>query len=265
MLMSARLQTLIISVEPPSSILATETGLDEILEHRTEDLRYQTIEVLEGPETDRALVRTAISRTARRESSKYQLMLYDRFGRSRRKLVSFSPYYDAPGTSVACMVSIEDSEALLIQEALDACSNAQALLSTEWPFHFQQVNGEFAAMFECSPSDVLGQPVSVVQSHRADSLQWITILQAAVEGQAVHGTYALTSLRKTDFAAALSCFPVVDAPNGPITHVLIRLSPSPPLPPPPHPVPPIPWQSPQHAAARAGLSWDPGPEPDARR
>ena len=50
--MEQKSKKMIVSVEPPHSILATETGLDEILHHRTDDLRSQTVQAFEGPSTD---------------------------------------------------------------------------------------------------------------------------------------------------------------------------------------------------------------------
>ncbi len=69
MLRTSRVQKMVVSIDDPYHILATETGATEILGHNAEDLRKQTIETFEGPETDKALFRVAIQKAAVRESS----------------------------------------------------------------------------------------------------------------------------------------------------------------------------------------------------
>eukprot|EP00291_Cryptomonas_curvata_P013667 CAMPEP_0172190678 /NCGR_PEP_ID=MMETSP1050-20130122/23253_1 /TAXON_ID=233186 /ORGANISM="Cryptomonas curvata, Strain CCAP979/52" /LENGTH=220 /DNA_ID=CAMNT_0012865591 /DNA_START=138 /DNA_END=797 /DNA_ORIENTATION=+ len=216
---------MVLSVENPHYILATESGLEEILEHSTNDLRCQTIQIFLGPGTDDVLFRSSIERTTEGTCSKYQLMLYDRFGACHKKMVHFSPYRDRPGTNQTCMVSIHRSDALLLQDALADSHLGQALISAEWPFHFRRVNDPFAATFECSPFDVAGQPLSILHSQTTDLPRWCALLDAAAQGQAARGRFHLASLQQTQLRAALSFFPVVDSPNGPIAHILLRLEP----------------------------------------
>jgi hypothetical protein len=69
-------QKLIVSVDPPHSILATETGLDETLFHRSDDLRLQTAQVFEEPCTDISMFHLCIQCVATGTTSKYQMIMY---------------------------------------------------------------------------------------------------------------------------------------------------------------------------------------------
>jgi hypothetical protein len=217
---------MVVSIEPPYQILATETGVDEILLHSAEDLRRQTIDVFEGPRTDRSLFRIAIQKTAVRESSKYQLILYDRYGQSHNNSVTFSPYHDATGTKLACMMAIEESDPILLQDVFKDNVYAQALVSAEAPYHLQMINDEFSSIFRFAREDISGQTMNIIQSHKTDILRWCTLFQTACEGQAVTGTLVLASRWQVDVRALLTFAPVVDAPNSKVTYVLIRFEPS---------------------------------------
>ena len=223
---SPRFCKMVVSVENPYSILATEAGIDNIFGHCTNDLRFRTIQVFEGPGTDQSLFRVAIHKTIVREESRYQLILYDAYGRPHNKLVSFSPYHDAPGAKYACLITVENSDAILLTNAFKDSNCAQALVAAEWPHQIHMVNDEFSRAFAFDPTQALGRPVSVLHNDRTDVLRWCTLLQSACEGQADSSFLSFCARSKAPVHALCRCVPVVEDMNGKIRFALLQFHPT---------------------------------------
>ena len=209
---------LLVCVESPYKILGSGSGQDSTLQHQSQHLIEKTVHIFEAPETDRQLLHTAIESAGLGKSSRYQLVLLDSTGHSHRKMVSFDPK-----TERMCMLTIERSDAVLPQDALDVrCSCAHALVSANAPFRFESVDSAFAATFGYAQEDLVGRRMSLLHGQSTDGLRWATLLQSACEGRADSACLALGTSCGVERRAMLSCTPVAAAPNGAITHVLVH-------------------------------------------
>ena len=209
---------IIVSLQMPYKILGSKTGQNSSLQYHPQHLLEKTVHIFEAPETDRQLLHTAIESAGLGKSSRYQLVLLDSTGHSHRKMVSFDPK-----TERMCMLTIERSDAVLPQDALDVrCSCAHALVSANAPFCFESVDSAFAATFGYAQEDLVGRRMSLLHGQSTDGLRWATLLQSACEGRADSACLALGTSCGAERRAMLSCTPVAAAPNGAITHVLVH-------------------------------------------
>ena len=178
---------LLVSAASPYKILCSGLAQESILQHHPQHLLEKTVHIFEAPETDRQLLHTAIESAGLGKSSRYQLVLLDSTGHSHRKMVSFDPK-----TERMCMLTIERSDAVLPQDALDVrCSCAHALVSANAPFCFESVDSAFAATFGYAQEDLVGRRMSLLHGQSTDGLRWATLLQSACEGRADSACLAL--------------------------------------------------------------------------
>ena len=183
---------LLVCVESPYKILGSGSGQDSTLQHQSQHLIEKTVHIFEAPETDRQLLHTAIESAGLGKSSRYQLVLLDSTGHSHRKMVSFEPQVHPEAGGLQCILTIERSDAVLPQDALDVrCSCAHALVSANAPFRFESVDSAFAATFGYAQEDLVGRRMSLLHGQSTDGLRWATLLQSACEGRADSACLAL--------------------------------------------------------------------------
>ena len=183
---------ILVSLQMPYKILGSKTGQNSSLQYHPHHLLEKTVHIFEAPETDRQLLHTAIESAGLGKSSRYQLVLLDSTGHSHRKMVSFEPQVHPEAGGLQCILTIERSDAVLPQDALDVrCSCAHALVSANAPFRFESVDSAFAATFGYAQEDLVGRRMSLLHGQSKDGLRWATLLQSACEGRADSACLAL--------------------------------------------------------------------------
>eukprot|EP00292_Cryptomonas_paramecium_P012596 CAMPEP_0113703410 /NCGR_PEP_ID=MMETSP0038_2-20120614/25839_1 /TAXON_ID=2898 /ORGANISM="Cryptomonas paramecium" /LENGTH=362 /DNA_ID=CAMNT_0000627859 /DNA_START=106 /DNA_END=1190 /DNA_ORIENTATION=+ /assembly_acc=CAM_ASM_000170 len=217
---SRQSQNLVVTIERPHHILATENGYSDILNHNVEELRLETIQVFTGPQTDVNALQTCIFKARAGESSKTHLILYDRIEGPQLKLVSFAPYYDAPGIELTCLITIVRSNAILLKDVREISQRPSALVTSDYPYHIKMVGQGFTALFGFESAQICGQSINSLICPETDILRWCTMFQNACEGQVDNAELILTTLAQNLNKVRVVCTPVVEHGSGPIKYVL---------------------------------------------
>ena len=171
--------------------------------------------------TDLAFLQRAIQQTKHFVSSKGQYILYDIHANECKIMVFLEPFW-RNDCLVGCLVVLRPSEAKTLQEAFvftQECACPHILVSSEAPHSINMISKEFATHFGfCSEAlDVLSKALGLGEP----VLQgWTTLFQAASEGRIARGSVSIS----LPYDAA-TCFPVVEAANGPIRHLLVLFGP----------------------------------------
>ena len=145
-------------------------------------------------------------------------------------MLNFSQFQPSDNTesNSMCMITFETSDAILLKEAVTGKRCAQTVISAEWPHRIRFVSDAFTSAFGFSPAQTLGNNISLFRSPTTDVLGWCTVLQTAIDGQATTSNLRMRTSSGADIDTLVCCVPVVEALNGPITHLLLQLKPLPP-------------------------------------
>ena len=214
-------------------VLASDRGIFTMLGYHPHEMNCQSILTFTGKRSDPRLLQSAIESM---QGDKMQIILYDASGGERRLIISCSQYHNAC-VSDGCLINLYPSEAITLQDALTDSSRACTLISADAPHAIHMANDAFLDRFACSRSEVLGRPLhffygdsdleSLAPLWGSDSDAASALLCAAKEGRVARRSPGAPD----DFAEGggadddVTCVPVVEAPNGPIRHLLITFGP----------------------------------------
>eukprot|EP00291_Cryptomonas_curvata_P030172 CAMPEP_0172209266 /NCGR_PEP_ID=MMETSP1050-20130122/35010_1 /TAXON_ID=233186 /ORGANISM="Cryptomonas curvata, Strain CCAP979/52" /LENGTH=178 /DNA_ID=CAMNT_0012889105 /DNA_START=15 /DNA_END=548 /DNA_ORIENTATION=+ len=154
---------LVVAFDSPFQIMATETGVDEFFGYTFDEIRGQSIGILQGPRTDSALLQTGIRNAAQFETTSITLILYDRFSHPLQFTVFCAPFHNGSDLPAGCLMMLESTGIPIhgasqhTRDGLEERFGARALVSSEWPNIIQTVSDDFTAMFGLSRSLVVGQ------------------------------------------------------------------------------------------------------------
>ena len=210
-------------------VLASGKEIFGLLGYHPHEMNCQSILTFTGKRSDPRLLQSAIESM---QGDKMQIILYDASGGERRLIISCSQYHNAC-VSDGCLINLYPSEAITLQDALTDSSRACTLISADAPHAIHMANDAFLDRFACSRSEVLGRPLhlffgdsdleSLAPLWGSDSDAASALLCAAKEGRVARRSPGAPD----DFAEGggadddVTCVPVVEAPNGPIRHLLI--------------------------------------------
>ena len=169
---------------------------------------------------------------------KMQLILYDVNGYERHLIISCTQYHD-PCNLVGCLLTLNPSEAITLQEAFLEYPHARALVSADAPHPIHVANDAFLIRYLCTRSEVLGRPMhlffgdsspdsvffngALCSSATDFGTAWTTLLSAALEGRVAQRSPIAIDGDGDD----VTFVPVVDSPNGRIRYLLITFGPRP--------------------------------------
>ena len=209
-------------------VLASDRNIYSVLGHYPHQINGKNILAVTGKRSDPCMLQIAIQGM---QGNKMQLILYDSNGGERSLIVCCIPFYEA-GAFVGCQLNLRPSAAITLYDALADSVQARVLLSAQAPHDIHMANESFFRHFACSRSEVLGRPVDIVRGFTnyfddtiAAQIQtdfeavWPAFLCAAIDGCVVKWP----SMASDSCASlyGITCAPVVDAPNGPIRHLLL--------------------------------------------
>ena len=216
---------LIVTMEKPHHIVATETGFDDLLGHKTDHLRFQTMDALTGPLTDRRLMEMLVESTFTNNCFKHQLMIYGRSRMPIPMLLHFAQFQCPENTEHPhlCLITFELSHAILLKDAVTGHRCAQAVVATERPHRVHFMSEAFRTIFGFSPAQMLGKSIALVHGPDTDAFRWRALLHNAINGQANSGILILRTAAGDQVPTLLCCTPVVEKLNGRITYILLQL------------------------------------------
>ena len=222
-------------------VLASDQGIFAMLGYHPNAINGLSILAITGAESDTRMLQSAIESM---QGLKMQLILYDASGHAKRLIVSCSPYYEN-FLNVRCLLTIQPSEVVTLQDAFADCLHARALVSADYPHAIHMANGAFLDRFSCGRQDVLGQPLHFFSRMDSTSIStaltnpcsaefeeaWSALLDTALDGRVARQRKDVTDdvgvLISGNDTDEVTCAPVVEAPNGYIRHLVVSFGPPP--------------------------------------
>ena len=223
--------------QTPFQILAMNQ--DSILGHQQHELNGNIALKLTGPLSDSALFQQAVINTWSLQSTRIQLILYDRDHNAQQVILSCSPLL-SEGVFIGCLAVFKPSQAISLDKAhqtINEWSCAQCLVSADPPHAIQKMNDAFVTNTRCPRDFVFGKPMPLLASvHSCSPGQWSALLLEAAHGaiqrrsSSMHCRVDKTTLfqeviETTPFEEVIFV-PVAEAPNGRIRHVLVIFPPA---------------------------------------
>ena len=214
---------LVISFDAPHRILAVGTKIQKLMGFTPQQLNGCILQSLEGPETDTTLLHAGIKAVCNDYvSPPCQFILYDRKGRNRNMMVSFSRYHNESGLLIGCMLTIENSCAVLLGEFAKIASKIRlpwVLASISMPHPISTINQEFSNQFCCDANDIEGMCLSDLKSPTSESEPWDALLHMASMGRVGTRNVFMRLQSGVDTWQTVTCIPVVEWPNSRIVYV----------------------------------------------
>ena len=222
-------------------VLAADQGTFTTLGYHPYEINGHNVLAITGARSDTRMLQSAIESM---QGLKMQIILYDASGDERRLIVSCSPFYE-DFVLVGCLLTIQPSEAVMLQEAFAECLHARALVSADYPHAIHMANDAFLDRFSCDRQDVLGQPLHFFSSINSELVDralaphfdadpeeaWSALLATALDGRVARwrrDTSDDIGVQICDNGAdEVTCAPVVEAPNGYIRHIVVSFGPPP--------------------------------------
>eukprot|EP00291_Cryptomonas_curvata_P026313 CAMPEP_0172174104 /NCGR_PEP_ID=MMETSP1050-20130122/13461_1 /TAXON_ID=233186 /ORGANISM="Cryptomonas curvata, Strain CCAP979/52" /LENGTH=257 /DNA_ID=CAMNT_0012846007 /DNA_START=175 /DNA_END=945 /DNA_ORIENTATION=- len=211
---------LIVRLESPYQILATEFGLNELLGYTAEDVHGRPIQILQGPETDEIQLLSAIKQTALLRTTTLRTAFYERSGLGKLACVTFAPFHDNRKVLTGCMITVENLNEGRPSESFEEEICAKALISAEQSDIVQMINEDFIHMFGFSHREAIGESLRLIHGPRTEFSRWCKLFQAACAGEIVQDTVYTANRMGIEFPSAVTCLPVADPLKGRISHVL---------------------------------------------
>ena len=226
----------IVSIVSDAACKVLVTDKNGVFGFQQHEILGQSVAKLAGSKSDFALFRTAIVNTLILQSSRLQLILYNRDGEEQKVVVSCEPLLSG-GIYVGCLISFQYSQAVTLQNVLTGIRDsrfAQCLISSDSPHVIHMMNDEFASRIGCGRNEALGQnlPALISQVFCSDPRIWSLFFLAATDGIIRRSSISGLGGRPADLAAEgaadddVICVPVVEEPNGRIRQVLVLFPPA---------------------------------------
>ncbi len=214
---------LVVSCDAPYRILAAGTKIKKLMGFTPRRLVGCILQSLEGPDTDTILLHASIKAVCNdSQSTPYQFILYDSKGRSRYMMVSFSRYQDETDLLIGCMLTIENSCAVLLGEFANIAFKTRlpwALASISMPHSISTVNYEFSKQFCGGATELEGISLFDLQSPTSEPDPWDALLSMASMGRVGTRDVCIRSQNSEDICQTATCIPVMEWPNGRIAYV----------------------------------------------
>ena len=219
---------LVVSCDAPHHILAVGTKIKRLMGFTAHQLNGCILQSLEGPDTDTVALHASIKAVCNYcVSAPYQFILYDSKGRSRYMMVSFSRYQNESGLLIGCMLTIENSGAVLLGEFANITSKIRlpwALASLPMPNIISTVNCEFCNQFGWVANDLEGMSLLDLKSPTSEPEPWYALLRMASTGRVGTGDVCIRSQSGVDKFQTVTCIPVVEWPNGRVVYVALAFN-----------------------------------------
>ncbi len=212
---------MLVTVEPPYHVLSVDEVVVPILKFESMDLVGQSILKIIGPNTDQGMFQSAILEAANLKSVLAHFILYDRYGEEINAIVSFCPLVHHSGVQ-CCKVTIEESEAITLDDGFEDSHCPHALLDAESPHRVIQVNEDFLSKFKCPQCQAIGSAFARFQG--SNQVSWIPLLDAALRGKIARNKVP-TSASPPPAEDDAICVPVIGGLNGKIRYILVLFSP----------------------------------------
>ena len=220
--------TLVVTLDFDHVVLASDK-MHSALGYYSHHIDRRSIMILAGPKTDRNMLQNAMNEMT---TQKLQLILYSASGAEQHVMVSCSScMYGDFGS--ACLVVLHSSEAIPLSEAFGDCALPRVLVSAEEPNSVYMINQAFTRNFSLSPSEALGRPLTTLffmhseilnelcTSPSVDTPPWSFLLSTALAGRIARHT--VLGDKGPEW---VTCTPVVLAPNGRVSQLLVTFGPS---------------------------------------
>jgi hypothetical protein len=215
-----------VSIEPSPVVLAVDKGRC-LLGHSPHCIKGKPLKMLQGPETDCALLESSIVNAGIYLAAiQFQVVLYEKSGRSKLMVASCCPYKFEG--NACCRLTLAFSACVTLA-ALDHETSCWALAEAQPPHLVEAVSKRFKDEFWRTEPETIGRSLP-------ESMPWIdkparlrALLRSAAEGCRAHDTTATLAPSSPPSLAMhqameISCVPVVSAPNSRIEHILVRFS-----------------------------------------
>ena len=220
-----------ISAERPFQVLDIDSSDSSFLGYDSCELLGQSILILLGPHSDAALLESAIFCASTAATSNYQFIMYKQNAEPCSMMLNSSPLTQG-NLLVGFSLILKESQAISLCEAFTESFCPRALVSAEEPNTISFVNKLYSEKFGISPREAHGRSLGSLHSAQWES--WASLLGSARRGELARGRVAACGAR-APFSRSpppaefedVTCVPVVDAPNGPVRHVLVLFAASP--------------------------------------
>ena len=219
---------LIVSLEKPFRIIASKGNSSGVLGYSDDEVRGQPLEIFHGPGTRCFLLQCAIENASLAETTRIDLVLCDKWGRSRAVDATFSPFTGGDGITLGCLVSFDATEAIALAEAFDDALNPgpKAIVSAEHPHMVEMVNENLTKFLGFSHNQSAGRGlVGLVCSPRTPPARLYSLIATAAAGRSSRDSLYLRTSAASDLLADACFTPVLDPVSGHIKHVLARFAP----------------------------------------
>ncbi len=137
-------------------------------------------------------------------------------------MVSFSRYQNESGHLIGCMLTIENSCAVLLGEFANITSKIRlpwALASISMPYSISTVNDEFLDQFGWAANDLEGMSLLDLKSPTSEIEPWDALLHMASMGRVGTRDVCVRPQSGADVWQTATCIPVVEWPNSRIVYV----------------------------------------------
>ena len=213
---------LLISSERPNIISAVDWSLNYVLGFTSDEIVGRSIEIFEGPATDRALLETLLTGAMEnRPCARVPVSLHDKSGEQRSILISCNLHDEYSPALELCLEHVPEISSIH-RENIDGLDAAWVILSATWPHVVEQVNPHFSALLEVEDSDIVGQNLHCIKPRHAMSAAWRIMFRSASGGQAARNFVEVRCRGGREFLADVTCIPVLSGPANPTNfHILV--------------------------------------------
>ena len=217
--------SIVVSCRDSFKMLATDMRTHFVLGYETQDVHHRDLAMFYGPLTHSLSIKAMLERARdQRYSSNLENILYDRFGRAHRMLVSTSACDQLldPTTladSKHCLLILQYVPAIIrpiTSFEIDSVAQETAwvLLSAPWPYDVERLSHRFTLLLGYQDNDLVGQNLHAINPPNHMFSGWRSLLRSAAMGQPARDVLLARSRAGRDVLVDVSCIPVIDPGDG---------------------------------------------------
>ena len=217
--------SIVVSCRDSFKMLATDMRTHFVLGYETQDVHHRDLAMFYGPLTHSLSLKAMLERARdQRYSSNLENILYDRFGRAHRMLVSTSACDQLldPTTladSKHCLLILQYVPAIIrpiTSFEIDSVAQETAwvLLSAPWPYDVERLSHRFTLLLGYQDNDLVGQNLHAINPPNHMFSAWRSLLRSAAMGQPARDVLLARSRAGRDVLVDVSCIPVIDPGDG---------------------------------------------------
>ena len=193
-------------------ISAIDCSVRFVLGFTSDEIVGHSIEIFQGPATDRPLLRSLLTGAAgNHPCTRVPVSLHDKSGQQRSLLVSCR-LHDGHDDTLELILEHVPEMSSIHSENVDHLDAAWALLSVIWPHGVERVNPCFSALLEMDATDIVGQNLHRIKPRHAMSAAWRVMFRSASVGQAARDFVEVRCGGGREFLADVTCIPVLSGP-----------------------------------------------------